>query len=213
MPPLELEKPEARRRFLASCVATAAVLVAMLGVYGAGGRYVDALVAPSSTDLVLRNIPRWDATWILSYGWMCLHAFTLATVFLLVPRRMPYIFATVSLFIAIRVVFLVLTPLGPPAQNLDMTRINPLFALGKGMLTFNNENFFSGHTGLPYLFFLIHREPWLKAVFLAASILMGTCVLLARNHYAIDVLGAYFTTYAIYRLSRWTFGRLDPVAA
>jgi hypothetical protein len=42
---------------------------------------------------------------------------------------------------------------------------------------------------------------------------MGTCVLLARNHYTIDVIGAYFVTYAIYRLSLVLFGRLDHPTA
>jgi hypothetical protein len=201
------------RWFSISCAVAIGALIMALYFYGVGGQYVDALAAPSGTDLVLQNIPRWNVTWVLSYCWLGLQLFALAAVFLYAPRRLPYIFATVSLFILIRTVFLVLTPLGPPKQNLDMTRLNPVFSYAKGVLTFNNENFFSGHTGLPYLFFLIHRTPWIKAVFMFFSIVMGACVLLARNHYAIDVLGAYFTTFAIYSLSRWMFGWLDHAPA
>ncbi len=211
---VEAEWHQVRHRwFLISCAFAVAVFIMTLYGYGVGGQYVDALVAPSASDLVLRNIPRWDVMWILSYGWFGLHLFALTTLFLYMPRRVPYVFATVSLFVVIRTIFLVLTPLGPPQQNLDMTTLNPLFSAGKGVLTFNNENFFSGHTGLPYLFFLIHRVPWIKGVFLFFSIVMGACVLLARNHYAIDVLGAYFMTYSIYRLSRWMFGWLDHAPA
>ena len=37
---------------------------------------------------------------------------------------------------------------------------------------------------------------------LAGSILMAVCVLLSRNHYTVDVLGAFFTSYSVYALSR-----------
>lgn len=201
------------RWFLISSAVAISVFIMTLYYYGVGGQYVDAMNAPRGTDFVLQALPRWDVTWVLSYLWLAMQLFAVVTVFLFAPRRVPFIFATVSLFVVVRTVFLVLTPLGPPQQNIDMTVLNPLFSEGKGVLAFNNENFFSGHTGVPYLLFLIHRPKWLKAVFLSFSVLMGACVLLARNHYTMDVLGAYFMTYAIYRLSRALFGRLDQPAA
>ena len=80
-------------------------------------------------------------------------------------------------------------------------------------MAFNNENFFSGHTGVPFLLFLLFRVKWVRAVFLVESVAMGACVLLTRNHYTIDVLGAYFMTYAIYRLGLFLFGWLDDTPA
>jgi hypothetical protein len=75
---------------------------------------------------------------------------------------------------------------------------------------FDNELFFSGHTGIPFLYFLICRSPsWGRYLYLACSIAMGVCVLLTHNHYAIDVLGAYFMTYSIHALSRRLLHRLD----
>ncbi|MEK6542990.1 MAG: phosphatase PAP2-related protein [Elusimicrobiota bacterium] len=192
--------------FFAGAVA---MFTLMFYFYAIGGRYVDRIVVPSSTDLFLEILPRWDVTAVISYAWLALHIFPLIVTFLYYPRRLPYIMSTISLFIGVRVIFLILTPLGPPTGNIDMTRTTAVFSAMKGVLAFNNENFFSGHTGIPFLFFLIYTIPWVKAVFLCESIVMGSCVLLARNHYTMDVIGAYFMTYAVYRISRYLFSWLD----
>ena len=42
------------------------------------------------------------------------------------------------------------------------------------------------------------------------SIVMAASVVLTRNHYTMDVLGAYFVTYSVYALSCWLLGWLDP---
>ena len=108
-------------------------------------------------------------------------------------------------------IFVALNPYGPPDGMINLNAAYILSPL-RGILAFDNEFFFSGHTSMPYLYFLFcHRMPKMRLAFLAGSLVMGACVLLTRNHYTMDVLGAYFMTYAIYRLSRYTLGWLDPV--
>jgi len=60
------------------------------------------------------------------------------------------------------------------------------------------------------LYYLFCPYPWYRRFFLASTVLMGVSVLLTRNHYTLDVLGAFFMTYGIYALSRKLLGFLDP---
>lgn len=61
--------------------------------------------------------------------------------------------------------------------------------------------FFSGHVATTFLLFLYLRDrPWLRWVALAATLAVTASVLLARIHYAIDVVGAWAVTFAIYVL-------------
>lgn len=72
--------------------------------------------------------------------------------------------------------------------------------------TSSNDLFFSGHTGLPFLFALIfwkYKIP--RYVFTVSSGIAGVAVLLSHVHYTIDVLGAYFITYTIYVISKKIF--------
>ena len=61
---------------------------------------------------------------------------------------------------------------------------------------------FSGHTAIPFLFFLFFETRLQKAVMLAGSLVMAATVLLTHNHYTVDVLAAWFMGYAIFALSR-----------
>jgi len=94
----------------------------------------------------------------------------------------------------------------------DMRQLDFLMARLLGRWTFMNEFIFSGHTGIPFLFFLFFETRWLKASMLAGSLTMGVCVLLSRNHYTVDVLAAYLVTYSIYKLSdRLYYGYIRPL--
>ena len=80
-----------------------------------------------------------------------------------------------------------------------------------GVLLHDQELFFSGHTGVPFLYFLLcRRRPAVAYACLAMAGLNGVGVLLTRNHYSIDVLGAFFIVPTIAALTRIFFGRLDP---
>jgi len=117
------------------------------------------------------------------------------------PKGIPFVVKSIALFVAIRSCFIVLTHFGP-----DLTRAlfddNAFLAI----FTSSSDLFFSGHTGLPYLFSLIFwQQRNLRLFFLCSSMVAAVSVLLAHYHYTIDVASAFFITYGIFHIARWLF--------
>jgi len=56
------------------------------------------------------------------------------------------------------------------------------------MLNFSNDLFFSGHTAVPFLGYLLFKEEKIRYVFLALSIMMGGVVLLM--HFTIRLMSS-----------------------
>ncbi len=169
------------------------------------GIYATARVSNSVTDLILSNTPKIDSKiiqLIFIEGAIILWIFILTILFHR-PKEIPFILKTAALFIIIRAIFVSLTHLAPfPLQ----TQITANIFVDR--FTFGGDLFFSGHTGLPFLFALVYwRERLLSQFFLLASIIFALTVLLGHLHYSIDVFGAYFITYSIFSLSCWLFRR------
>ena len=180
--------------------------------YTQTGWYADHRQLPPSSDWLLNHLPRWNLLWILSFGWLALHLFAAALCILYYPAQLPFILFTLGLFLIIRSTFIFLSPIGHPAQMMDMSKLDYIFNRAMGWLTFNNEFVFSGHTSVPFMFYLFFETPWQKRLFLAGSIVMAATVLITRNHYTVDVMGAYFITYSIYELSRRLYyGYIRPL--
>lgn len=70
---------------------------------------------------------------------------------------------------------------------------------GKGEIL-TKDLFFSGHTGTLFLLFLLVENKYLKTIFLAATILVGSAVLLQHVHYSVDVFVAPFVAYGSFRI-------------
>ena len=153
-------------------------------------------------DIVLDNIPVINLSFL--YVWIYITVITIIILypFIFKPKKFHYSLAMLSLFIITRAVFIILTHLKTPAEA-----INVIFPTGFDWLNFNNDLFFSGHTGLPFLGFLIFRKQnkWLGYFMLAASVILGITVLLMHEHYSIDVISAFFITYGIYKIGNWLF--------
>lgn len=82
-----------------------------------------------------------------------------------------------------------------------------------GTLLYDQELFFSGHAGVPFLYCLLSRgHPTVAAACLTVALLNGAGVLLTRNHYTLDVLGAFFIVPTIVLITRALFGGLAPEA-
>ncbi|MBD3360385.1 hypothetical protein GF366_01130, partial [Candidatus Peregrinibacteria bacterium] len=99
--------------------------------------------------------------------------------------------------------------IGPPNGAL---LVNDIFLKGGHLskLFFENDLFFSGHTAVPFLAFLVFKESKIfKWVMFAGSILMAITVLLMHVHYSIDVFAAFFITYGIYSISNKIFRDLN----
>lgn len=163
------------------------------------GLYAIKEASLAVTDIILSNIPVYDVDGVFIYGPFVLWAFVVF-LSLIKPQRIPFILKSVALFILIRSVFITLTHIGPFPNSLPVnSSLMKHFSSG-------GDLFFSAHTGLPFLLALLfQKNRQLMILFSAAAVFFGIIVLMAHLHYSIDVLAAFFITYAIYDLACFFF--------
>jgi len=189
------------KKFLLSVLTSFFLLFVSLIVNFYAGSYATESASNSVTDIILSNIRTFDVDGIFVYGSVLLFVF-ITILCLIEPNRIPFVLKSISLFVLIRAVFISLTHIGPFPTEAHITST----LLDK--FTFGGDLFFSGHTGIPFLMALIFwRDIYLRIIFITSSILFGIIVLLAHLHYSIDVLSAFFITYAIYRIAELLFKR------
>lgn len=199
------------KRYFYSCMLAIFLFVISIVMSTYAVEYATYSASGSVTDIVLSNVPVFDVDSIFVNGAIVMVLFIIC-VCLWEPERIPFVLKTISIFIVIRSLFIILTHIGafpthavinPSTQNLIEDII------GKNLYSsffLGNDSFFSGHTGLPFLMaFLYWDKKWLRYIFLAFSILFGITVLLGHLHYTIDVLSAFFISYGIYRMCRRLF--------
>ena len=171
------------------------------------GWVADQRALPVGDDWLLRRLPLVNTLPILSWGWFALHLYASGAAVAYSPKRVPFLVYLLAVYLVVRTVFVFLSPIGHPSGMVDMRDHDFIFSHLLGTWTFTNEFVFSGHTSIPFLFFLFFRTRGLKALMLAGSLTMGVSVLLSRNHYTVDVLAAFLVGYAIYGLSQTTYDR------
>lgn len=169
----------------------------------AAGRFSDrqAAGAPSCPDLLLRHLPVVDLRFLFVWGFAVFVAWAAAMTLWREPKRLAHVAWSYALLIALRSLFINLTPMSQPLGALNPEG-DALFDRVGRYMTFRHDLFFSSHTALPFLGFLLFRERWVRLSFLALSFLMAATVLLTRVHYSIDVAAAYFITYALHCFER-----------
>ena len=154
----------------------------------------------SVTDIILSNTPVFEVDGFFVYGTLVVGLWG-ALLVLSHPKRLPFALHTLALFILIRSGFTVLTHLGPPEVQYMSD-----FGATITRSFFGADQFFSAHTGMPFLGALAFwREKYIRYTFLAASAFFAVIVLLGHIHYTIDVAAAFFITYAIYHIALWLF--------
>jgi hypothetical protein len=192
-------------------VGTLAGLLALFALsyafYTKLGWVADQRALPVGDDWLLRRLPIVDTLPILSWGWFALHIYAVGAAVAYYPKRATLLLYTLTIYMLVRTAFVFLSPIGHPQGMVDMRLHDLIFSRLLGTWTFTNEFVFSGHTAIPFLFFLFFPSRGLKLLMLAGSATMGVCVLLSRNHYTVDVLAAYLVGYAIYSFSERTYER------
>lgn len=157
------------------------------------------------TDIILSNIRPFDVDWIFAYGPVILWVFV-GFLCLRHPQRIPFTLKSIALLILIRSLFVPLTHVGPfPVQaSVDYGGYFLQY------FTSGADLFFSAHTALPFLMALLFWEDKkLRVLFIIVSIFFGVVVLLGHFHYSIDVLSAYFITFAVFRMGEILFPKED----
>ncbi len=190
------------RAWLLSAGLSILLLIGSFFINQAAGQFATRNVSNSVTDIILDNIPALDVDMIFIYGFIVFWIFVTAWI-IYHPTKLPFTLKAIALFVLVRSLFIILTHIAP-FPNQAVMAPNRLIH----WFTFGGDLFFSGHTGLPFLLAIIFwPERPLRYFFLAASVLFAVVVLLGHYHYSIDVLSAFFITYAIAHLAIWLFPR------
>lgn len=153
------------------------------------------------SDIILSNTPVFEVDGLFVYGTFFM---VIVSVFILLahPKRIPFALHALTLFILIRSAFTLMTHLGAPEASYVSD-----FSETITQSFFGADQFFSGHTGMPFIGALAfwgvnNKVAWL---FFASSIYFAVIVLLGHIHYTIDVMSAFFITYGIYHIALWLF--------
>ncbi len=155
------------------------------------------------TDILLDNLPIVQVEVYFITGTILFLLF-ISTLLLLHPSKIAFVVKSIALFVIVRAIFISLTHIGPS----PFTTLSAPGEIGRAF-TSGADLFFSGHTGMPFLFALMYwYNKHLRYIFLVSSILAGAGVLLGHIHYSIDVASAFFITYGIYKIAIKSF-RID----
>lgn len=187
---------------LSSCMGGVALALALWVNFWAIGQ-ATARAGSGVADIILSNIPVFDVDALFVYGTFVVAA--IGTVIILShPKRLPFALCTLALFILIRSLFTLMTHLGPPEAQYATS-----FSDTIARSFFGADQFFSAHTGMPFLGALalwsVHRRE--AYFFLASSLFFAAVVLLGHIHYTIDVFSAFFITYGILHIAQWLMPR------
>ena len=167
------------------------------------GRYVEKKASTTPvTDLILDHIPTINLEGLFTYGITIIIVLIFIYPLFFKIKELHIVISQFSLLILVRSFFVVLTHLQQPIDAI-ITNLPKIF----DWFTFNNDLFFSGHTAVPFLGFLLFRKEkgWIKYFFFIATFVMATTVLFMHVHYSIDVFAAIFITYGSYRLGKKIF--------
>ena len=181
-------------------VSGLALLLVSLFVTYCANFYTTLRASNTVTDIILDNLPVVNVDFVFNEGALIFLGFVVVVV-LHEPRRIPFVLKSVAVFYIARSLFMVLTHLAPPSPQSYIDTADVLHKISSG-----DDLFFSAHAGLPFLLAIIFwREKLLKYLFLAATAIGGTSVLLGHLHYSIDVFSALFIAFGVLHISKNMF--------
>ena len=190
------------KSFLISSFIGAALLAGSLFINYYVGVYATKQASNAVTDILLSNIPTFDVDFFVVGGAFIFVGFITALC-IYEPKYIPFILKSVALFIVVRAIFVSMTHIGPypDREIINTNKVVDKFVVG-------GELFFSGHTGLPFLFAMAFwPNKILRGTFIALTLIAATTVILGHVHYTIDVFSAPFISYGIFHIGRKIFNK------
>lgn len=185
-----------RKDFRSAVLSSMLFFAVSLLIYHFARVYTNLRAGNYVSDILLDNLAVVQVDDFLNYG---VELFSLFMIYCLIiePKRAPFTFKSLAIFILIRSIFITLTHMGPSPI---ITHIDPDDMLSS--LISGNDFFFSAHTGIPYLLALIFwDEKIIRYIALGASVSFAVAVILGHLHYSIDVFAAFFITYSIFNIA------------
>ncbi len=137
-------------------------------------------------------------TW-LTFGLIYLGLIIAVTSLSFYPEKLLLAFQSYTVIALFRLATIYFLPLNAPAAIIPLR--DPVVEFFGGGSTLLRDLFFSGHTSMMFLFFLISPNKTLKRIYLIATFLVAACVLVQHVHYTIDVITAPVFAYTGYRIS------------
>jgi hypothetical protein len=158
--------------------------------------YVDKLNSAAAQDLILDHIPTLDLDFIFGYGLMIVILVIFVYILFFRIKEFHRVTIQFSLLILMRSFFIVLTHLGRPADAHTVTDLPAIYQF----FNFHNDLFFSAHTAIPFMAFLLFRKERIAIFFLVMTFVLAATVLFLHVHYSIDVFSAFFITYGTFKI-------------
>lgn len=188
------------KNFYYSLFGSGIFLFISIYIQNAVSRYNDIVNHSTYVEDTLHQIlPLWDLSFLYFTGTFIFLGGVVAYGLFWKPSLIPFGIFTFGLFVLVRSGCISLTHLGVPPEHIIPS------GNGGGIIRFfQNDLFFSGHTGGPFLLSLLAwKEKWWRNIFFLTSVAMAFSVLSMRLHYSIDIIGAYFITYGVFCISQW----------
>lgn len=194
------EVREHRKLILVSII----FLIISLAITYFMGDYTSEIKTVAVPDLILDHVPVVDLSFLFFYGFEIVIAVLLLYPLVFNVKEFHIAISQLSLLVLIRSLFTALTHLGVPSNSIS------IYSSGLyNWLVFQNDLFFSGHTAIPFLGFLLYRKEKIGIFFLIATVVLAATVLFMHLHYSIDVFAAIFIAYGSYKLGNWLFRKIN----
>jgi len=187
-------------------ILTITFLVVMLFILSKFLTFVehrDGVVLP---DPVLKLFNPVDVTWII-FGLLYTALISTVIYFFTKPELLLTAFQTYIVLTILRIIMMYLTPFNAPQDSIILD--DPFVQAFRTSEIFTKDLFFSGHTAILFVLYLVADKTYLKVFLLVCTILIGLAVLVQHVHYTIDVVAAPIFAYMAYMLVKLIRNKLN----
>lgn len=183
-----LKNRKFKKDFSVTIVLLILVLIALTNFL----RFIESREGIVFRDPLLNLFRPVDLTWLI-FGLIYISLFTALYFFLKDPVLLITAFQSYILLVIFRIIAMYLLPLNPPEKIIPLT--DPFVEFfGTGQLL-TKDLFFSGHTAILFLLFLLADKKFLRIFLFASTVIVAISILLQNVHYSIDVFAAPFFAY------------------